>query len=67
MRTPVDDTLSTIDQTFIVEIDKNLLHCLGTSLIHGEALSIPVTGRTDLFQLFYNAATVLLLPVPHML
>ena len=67
MRTPVDNTLSTIDQSLVVQIDKYFLDCLGASLIHGETLSVPVAGRTDLFQLFYNAATVLLLPVPNML
>ena len=67
MRTPVDNTFSTIDQSLVVQLHKYFLDCLGASLIHSETLSVPVAGRTDLFQLFYNAATVLLLPVPNML
>ena len=53
LRAPVDDALATVDQTFLVILDENFLDCLAAAFVHGKTLSGPVTGRTQLFQLFY--------------
>ena len=64
VRAPVDDTAALIDQPLVVKVDKYFLNRLGTSLVHGEALTAPVTGGTQLLELLDNAVAVLLLPCP---
>ena len=39
VRTPVDDPLTSVDKTLFVVFYENLLDCLGTALVHCEALS----------------------------
>ena len=43
-RTPVDDSGSSVNISFFVKFDEHFLYCLGASLIHGKALSVPVAG-----------------------
>ncbi len=63
-RAPVDDPVSFINITLVVQVDKNFLYGLGAALVHGKPLSVPVCGRTHLFQLADDPAAVLFLPVP---
>ena len=63
-RTPVDDTGALVDIAFLVHLHENLGNCLVAALIHGEALSVPVTGRAQLLQLRNDSSAVLCLPLP---
>ena len=53
-----------LDVAFFVHLHEHFGHSLVTALIHGETLSVPVTGRTQLFKLFDNTSAVFLLPLP---
>ena len=64
VRAPVDDAVTLVDQTLIIEVDKHLADGLGAALVHREALALPVAGRAELFQLADDAVAVLVLPVP---
>ena len=64
VRTPVDDAGALVDQTLVVQVDKDFLDRLGTAFVHREALAAPVTGGTELLQLLDDAVAVLVLPVP---
>ena len=63
-RTPVDNTGASINISFFIELDKDFFYCLGASLIQCETLSVPVCGRTELFQLADNPSAVLFSPLP---
>ena len=63
-RTPVDDPGSFIDIAFLIQADEHFLHCPGTALVHGEPLSVPVTGNTQLLELSLDGSRVLFLPLP---
>ena len=41
---PVDQSRTSINQTFFVELDENFLHGSGQTVVHSEALARPV-GR----------------------
>ena len=62
--TPVNDTGALVDITFFVHLHEYFGDCFVTALIHGETLSVPVTGRTQLFKLTNNTSAVFLLPLP---
>ena len=64
VRAPVDNTVALVDQALVIQVDKHLADCLGAALVHREALTLPVAGRAELFQLADNAVAVLVLPVP---
>ena len=61
---PVHHALAAVDEAFLMEIDKNLLHTTCIGFIHGESLATPIAGTTELFKLVDNDATVFLLPLP---
>ena len=61
---PVDDALTAVDETFLVEVAEDLPDSLGTALVQREALPLPVTGRAHLLELLDDAAAVLGLPLP---
>jgi hypothetical protein len=44
VRTPVDDSLTAIDETLLVESLKNVANCAAAALVEGEALTGPVAG-----------------------
>ena len=44
VRAPVDNTLATVDQAFVVKIYKHFFYCFVATFIHGKTLSVPVTG-----------------------
>ena len=47
-RTPVNDSGTFVDVSFLIETGKYFQNCLRASFIHGETLSVPVTGGTNL-------------------
>ena len=63
-RAPVNHPLAPVDESLVVEIDEDFLHLAGIRLVHCEALTGPVAGATELLELPYNDAAVLLLPFP---
>ena len=63
-RAPVDDAVALVNVALVVELYKHFLHGLGTALVHGKALSLPVGGGTHLLQLVDDASAILLFPVP---
>ena len=65
-RIPVHHTDTTIYQSFIIEIDKNLDHTFGTQFVHRESRTVPITGRPQLTQLLKDDASVFFLPFPSM-
>ena len=65
-RTPVDDTGSFVDISFVIQADKYFLYCLGASFVHGETFSLPVSGSTQFFQLVDDLSAVLFFPCPGM-
>ena len=65
-RTPVDDPGTFVNISFLIETDKYLLNSLGTALIHGKTLALPVCGCTQFFQLVDDLSAVLFFPCPGM-
>ena len=63
-RAPVDNALAPVNKPFVVEVYKNFFDRRGTALVHGKALSRPVAGCAQLFELFDDAAAVDFLPLP---
>ncbi len=47
-----------------MQLTKYVKHRVGAAGIHRKALTLPVRGGTHLFQLVYDAAAVLFLPLP---
>ena len=63
---PVDHAHASVDESFAVEVDKDVDDALRTLLVHGESRAVPVARGTDAAQLLQNDAAVLLGPVPGM-
>ena len=63
-RQPVNDTLTAVNKPLIIEFNKHLFHRFGAAFIQGKTFPAPVAGGAELFELFHNAAAVLLLPGP---
>ena len=72
-RVPVDEALVAIDEAFIVKVHKDLHHRLHhlvvgrAVLAHGEALTRPVAGGAEAFQLVDDRAARLMAPFPDFL
>ena len=66
-RTPVDDPAPLVDPSLFVHLHEDFRDCLIASLVHGEALAVPVTGRTELFELIDDPSSVFFSPVPAVL
>ena len=63
-RTPVNDTATLVNPSFLMHLYKYFGYCLVAALVHCKALSVPVTAWTHFLKLWNNTSTVLLLPVP---
>ena len=61
---PVDHAVAAVDQPLVVQTDKDLLDGVGAALVHREALTLPVAGAAQLFQLADNAAAISVFPCP---
>jgi hypothetical protein len=64
MRAPVDDALTTVDETLLVKALKNVTYCAAAALVEGEAFTGPVAGGAHLLKLGDDTSAVLLLPSP---
>ena len=62
--TPVDDSGSFVNISFLIQVDKYFFNSFGASFVHCETLSVPVTGNTELFQLVFNCSRILFFPLP---
>ena len=63
-RAPVDDAAAAVDVALLIETQKDFLDGLGATLVHREALPVPIRGGAEFLQLVDDAVTVLFLPVP---
>ena len=61
---PVDYLGAFVDKPLVIHIDKYFFNGAGTTLVHGEAFTRPVAGRTEFFKLVYYAVAVLFFPRP---
>ena len=62
--TPVYEPFAPVYEAFVVVFYKYVLYRVRAALVHGKALSWPVTGGTQLFELLNDAPAVLFLPFP---
>ena len=67
LRVPVDHAYAAIDESLLVEIDKDMDDALRPLLVHREGRAVPVAGGAETAQLLEDDATVLVGPVPCML
>ena len=65
MRTPVDDAVAAIDQSLFIEVDKHFADGAGAALVKGEALTRPIAGSPQFFELPRDARLVFILPLPN--
>ena len=63
-RVPVHHTDTTVNQTFVIQVDKNLEHAFTTFLIHCESCTVPIAGSTQLAKLLQDDATMFIRPFP---
>ncbi|CCX63430.1 uncharacterized protein BN785_00852 [Firmicutes bacterium CAG:791] len=66
-RAPVHHTVALVNPSLLMHLYEGLGHGLVAALVHGEALTIPVAGRSQLLQLLHNAVTILFAPLPALL
>ena len=66
-RTPVDHTVSAVNKSFIIKLDKNLFDSLAAAFIKSKTLFCPIAGRAELFKLFADSAAVGIIPFPRAL
>ncbi len=64
--TPIYQAFPTINIACIVKLNKGVEHGLVVVIIHGEAFPLPITGGTQLFELFNDNTTIFLFPFPGM-
>ncbi len=64
-RTPVDDTVALINETFFIKGNEYFFHSFGKGFVHGKAFARPVAGASQLFELIDNAVSVKLFPFPN--
>ena len=65
-RTPVDDSGTFVNISFLIQTDKYFLYSLGASFVHCEAFSLPVCRSTEFLQLVDDLSAVLFFPCPRM-
>ena len=61
---PVHHAVASVDQALIIQAHKHFFHGVGAALVHGKALTLPVAGAAQLFQLADNAAAIRVFPCP---
>ena len=64
VRAPVYHAVAAVDQALFIQVDEHFFDGPAAALIQCEALTVPVAGGAQLFQLLNNAAAVFLLPGP---
>ena len=55
---PVHHAVAAVDQALIIQAHKHFFYGVGAALVHGKALTLPVAGAAQLFQLADNAAAI---------
>jgi len=63
-RAPVDDPFATVDQALFIQADEHLRDRLRQHIVHGEAFTAPVAGRSEALQLLDDPAAIDALPFP---
>ena len=63
-RTPVDDVLAAINQSFFIQPDENLDHRARKVFIHREVFAVPIDRRAQPLHLVEDRAAVMPLPLP---
>ena len=63
-RAPVDNIVAFVDQSFIIELHKDLAHRRRKPFVHGEAQARPVHGATQSPDLIQDAVAVVRAPFP---
>ena len=64
-RIPVDQSLAPVDQSLLMQSDKDFPHRAGQIVIHREAFAAPVQRGTHTAQLLRYRAAGFLLPLPY--
>ena len=64
LRAPVYEAITSVYESLLIQLDKECLYSLVASFVHGEALSAPVAGVSQLAALACYPSAVLLLPCP---
>ena len=62
---PVHQALTSVDQAFLVQTDKDFGDGLGQAFVHGKALTGPIGGGTQAAQLLSDGATGAFFPLPN--
>ena len=62
---PVDDVVAAVDEPLFVEPDENLGDRFRQPLVHGESLTVPVTGAAHALELLDDRSARRLLKLPH--
>ena len=65
VRTPVDDAVPAIDQSFVVKTNESFTHGARKIVVHGESKARPVNRCAFTAQLIQNLSAVFLLPLPN--
>src|SRR6476620_12327259 len=63
-RTPIDQPFAAIDQSLLVEADKDFDDGFGEPFVHREAQTLPITGLTQLLLLFDDRIAGSGIPLP---
>jgi len=61
---PVDDIVALVDESFLVEADKDGAHRPRQPFVHGEAFPVPVAGAAKVLELVDDGAAFFLAPLP---
>ena len=67
LRIPVHHAQATVDEAFVIEVNKHFDHTFTARFVHREGCTVPVAAGTQTAQLFQDDATMLVGPVPGML
>ncbi len=63
-RTPVDYIFASVDEPFLVQLNKDLAHGMRQTLVHRESFTRPVAGNSEFLQLFDNRPAIFFPPLP---
>ena len=66
-RVPVHHTDTAVNQTFVIQVDKDLEHAFTAFLVHSESRTVPIAGSAQLAELLQDDATVFIGPFPGVL
>ena len=64
VRAPVDDALAAVNQALFIQAHEYLANRFGAALVERKALTLPVAGTAELFELADDGSAVFFFPVP---